>query len=540
MPKVITPYVIISFISFILQAIVTLIAWSRRSHPGGKSLTAFMASITIWSAMATLQYSSATFEDNLFWVKMMYWGICPFPVFYMTFALEFSGKQHYITRKNIALLFIVPVIGFGLVWTNEWHHLIFKSYTLMADGHSYLYTHGPGLLFLIAGYSYMMLVVGSYILLRSVWGMPKVYRRQIYVLIAGIITPLIFNIWYLTGKVPIGIDPTPMVSSLTGVFFLDALLQFQLLDIVPIARHTVVETMRDGVIVLDYKGRIVDINPGALSILGPQEDLVIGKIVTDHLKNLPDLTRMIKDHNPKTYQEMELPGLFNQYMEIKIVPVYRNQKNKDEDFAGQIITLRDVTERKRFQDEIQKINQDLRTQLIVNEELRARLEELAVRDSLTGLHNRRLLDDTIEREIIRAKRSHHNVSILMLDIDYFKRLNDTYGHKAGDAALIKLAQFLLAQARADDFVCRYGGEEFIMVMPRLNQEDALKRAEEICRAVSTLEINFEKLALKMTISIGVAQYPDHGNTSEEVIRAADSALYEAKHNGRNQAHLYHA
>jgi len=540
MPKVITPYVIISFISFLLQAIVTLIAWSRRSQPGGKSLTAFMASITIWSAMATLQYSSATFEDNLFWVKMMYWGICPMPVFYMTFALEFSGKQHYITRKNIALLFIVPVIGFGLVWTNEWHHLIFKSYTLMADGHSYLYTHGPGLLFLIAGYTYMMLAVGSYILLRSVWGMPKVYRRQIYVLIAGIITPWIFNIWYLTGTGPTVIDPTPMVSSLTGVFFLDALLQFQLLDIVPIARHAVIETMRDGVIVLDYKGRMVDINPAAFTILGPQEDLGIGKIVTDHIKNLPDLARMIKDHNPQTYQEMELPGLSDQYLEIRMVPVYRNQKNKDEDFAGQIITLRDVTERKRFQDEIQHINQDLRNQLVVNEDLRSRLEELAVRDSLTGLHNRRLLDDTIEREIIRAKRSQHEVSILMLDIDYFKRLNDTYGHKAGDAALIKLAQFLLTQARADDFVCRYGGEEFIIVMPRLNQEDALKRAEEICQSASTLEVPYEKLALQMTISIGVAQYPGHGNTPEEVIRAADSALYEAKHNGRNQAYLYHA
>jgi diguanylate cyclase (GGDEF)-like protein/PAS domain S-box-containing protein len=336
---------------------------------------------------------------------------------------------------------------------------------------------------------------------------------------------------------PTAIDPTPMVMSVTGVFFLMALLQFQLLDVAPIARHLVIETMRDGVIVLDYKGRLADINPAARKLLGEQNTLAVGKTIADHLDHLPEITRMLKEHNSRTVLERVLQGLENRFLEINFVPIFRKQGKSTDFFAGQIIAIRDVTERKQFQDEIQRINTTLKTQLEENEKLRARLEEIAIRDSLTGLYNRRYLDEMIEKEIARAERGEYSVSVLMLDIDNFKHMNDRYGHKAGDAVLVTLGQFLPTFARMSDFVCRYGGEEFILVMPGLNQHDALRRAQEICQAVYELEVRFDAQPLKFTISIGVALYPDHGDTPDDVIRAADSALYEAKRNGRNQALL---
>jgi len=171
---------------------------------------------------------------------------------------------------------------------------------------------------------------------------------------------------------------------------------------------------------------------------------------------------------------------------------------------------------------------------IANIRLRDALRTQSIKDPLTGLYNRRYLDETLEREIRRAGRSDLPVSVLMLDIDHFKRFNDTHGHDAGDAVLRETSNFLSAGIRAEDFACRYGGEEFVVVLPTATVQVAQARAERLRLRLRELSVMHQGHPLeRVTASIGVAEFPRHGLTAKDLLSAADAALYQAKRRGRN-------
>jgi diguanylate cyclase (GGDEF)-like protein/PAS domain S-box-containing protein len=165
--------------------------------------------------------------------------------------------------------------------------------------------------------------------------------------------------------------------------------------------------------------------------------------------------------------------------------------------------------------------------------LQKELEEQAIRDSLTGLYNRRFLDETLSRELSRAERDKYSVSVVMLDLDHFKTFNDTYGHDVGDMMLKQLGKLLSSQVRAGDIACRFGGEEFVVVMPKASLSVAKQRANDWRMKFESQILIHEGEVLNATLSAGVAVYPLHGTTSDEVIRKADQAMYAAKAAGRN-------
>lgn len=170
-----------------------------------------------------------------------------------------------------------------------------------------------------------------------------------------------------------------------------------------------------------------------------------------------------------------------------------------------------------------------------NLKLRDTLRQQSIRDPLTGLFNRRYMEETLVIETERAKRKNEPFSVLMLDLDYFKRFNDTHGHDAGDAVLQALGRFLQQQMRGGDIVCRYGGEEFTIVMPSASLENAHKRAEQLRDRIKGLTVDFKGQPLgSLTLSVGVATFPMHGETAEIVLQRADVALYQAKHDGRDR------
>lgn len=172
---------------------------------------------------------------------------------------------------------------------------------------------------------------------------------------------------------------------------------------------------------------------------------------------------------------------------------------------------------------------------LANLKLRETLRQQVIRDPLTGLFNRRYLDETLEREIPRVRRKRATLGVIMLDLDHFKRFNDTYGHQAGDGLLQTLGKFLETQVRQEDIACRYGGEEFVLIMPEASLDVAQQRAEEIRREVPHLQVVHQGHSLESTtVSLGVAIFPDHGATGEDVLRAADDAMYKAKAAGRNR------
>jgi diguanylate cyclase (GGDEF)-like protein len=175
---------------------------------------------------------------------------------------------------------------------------------------------------------------------------------------------------------------------------------------------------------------------------------------------------------------------------------------------------------------------------ISNLRLQHRLREQSIRDPLTGAFNRRYLEETLDREMARARRTQQPLSLLVMDVDHFKRFNDTMGHDAGDAVLAQFAQMLQKQIRKEDIACRFGGEEFVIVMPMMEIADAARRADDIRKATEDLKVRMgDKVLGPITVSIGVSSFPAHGNMPEELFSAADGALYEAKHNGRNRTAL---
>ncbi|HCS24187.1 MAG TPA: diguanylate cyclase, partial [Alphaproteobacteria bacterium] len=175
---------------------------------------------------------------------------------------------------------------------------------------------------------------------------------------------------------------------------------------------------------------------------------------------------------------------------------------------------------------------------ISNLKLQNKLLVQSTHDPLTRLFNRRYLETTLEREISRAKRSGQPLCVMVLDIDHFKKFNDTRGHDAGDALLVHFAKLLQAKTRKEDIVCRYGGEEFVVVLPGASPDIGLMLAEKLCAATREMDVMFNGVSLGMiTVSIGIASYPQHGESQEDLISRADAALYMAKHGGRNQALL---
>ncbi|MCP4402678.1 MAG: diguanylate cyclase [bacterium] len=176
---------------------------------------------------------------------------------------------------------------------------------------------------------------------------------------------------------------------------------------------------------------------------------------------------------------------------------------------------------------------------LVNFRLRDALRREAIRDPLTKLYNRRYMEEALNREVQQAERRQAPVGIIMLDVDHFKDFNDTYGHEAGDVVLEQLGELLQNNIRGGDIACRYGGEEFLLILPDTTLEIADIRARQLLERSRQLQVVHQQETYSVTISLGVSALPEHGHTIHEIVNAADTALYKAKHRGRDQVVIAH-
>lgn len=196
--------------------------------------------------------------------------------------------------------------------------------------------------------------------------------------------------------------------------------------------------------------------------------------------------------------------------------------------------VNDISERKRLESSLRAANQALQSHVTEIEGLQAGLREQLRRDQLTGLFNRRYLDETLPRLLAHSLALQRPVAVMMVDADHFKRINDNYGHQCGDAVLGALGAYLRDHFRSGDLVCRYGGEEFCILMPGIELEAAAAKAQQLCDAVRELPIVTMEQTLTVTLSIGLAVAPLHGEDTESLVHAADQALYAAKQSGRDR------
>lgn len=198
----------------------------------------------------------------------------------------------------------------------------------------------------------------------------------------------------------------------------------------------------------------------------------------------------------------------------------------------------ELRERQRAESDLKTANEELQKRVLEVERLQVELREQALHDPLTELYNRRYLDETLPREILSARRNNGCLSIIVADIDHFKTINDTYGHHVGDLLLVEIAQLLKREVRGSDIACRYGGEEFVLILLGATVDFAEKRAEELRQECAQLSVQHERKKLGITMSFGMATYPVHGEQGEEIIMKADHALYDAKRMGRNQVRVW--
>jgi diguanylate cyclase (GGDEF)-like protein len=198
----------------------------------------------------------------------------------------------------------------------------------------------------------------------------------------------------------------------------------------------------------------------------------------------------------------------------------------------------EIAFRRKTEMELRNANQILQFQIERVELLQGQLHELAVRDTLTNLFNRRYLQEMLEVEFARARRSSATLAILMLDCDSLKDINDTYGHKAGDDSLVRIANVIRESIRAGDIACRYGGDEFVVVLNNVSEKTAFERAESLRNRIATEPIQYKEEKIDICVSIGVAMFPVHGAQTELLLQRADRALYAAKREGKNKVMVF--
>ncbi len=640
---------------------LAVLAWQQRPAISATIISFLLTAIGIYAIGYSLELTSTTLNEMLLAIRLEYLGVVQIAPLWMGMAFYYANQMEWIKPQRLIVFWIIPLIVLIAVFTNGYHHLYYTSVSLDQTGPfpTLRFERGPIYWFHIV-YVYFVFATATLLLARQYLLPHVLYRRQATVMMGSSLFVIIVTGLHFAGITPlpnIDINPFAMIISSSVIGW--GILNLRLIELTPVARETLFETLIDGVLVLDDQNRLVDFNPSAGRYLNLPADAV-GQPLTKYLpaetrpifenyksegtyqeisvgqndvryfevfydllaerKNRPagslivfhEITkrkeaeahlqqtltryRMLADNSNDVIWTVDLDGRYTyispaierlrgyapeevlqqtleeafcpgsqpllknnlrsaldaarngfpdppQYLEIEqpcknggtiwteiTTRLMLDENGTPTGFMG---VSRDIGERKRMQDQGEIAYEKLRAQMEEINALQVQLREQAIRDSLTSCYNRRYLDETIEREIARAGREGYPISLLMVDIDQFKKVNDTYGHPAGDAVLTAMGKLLRHRTRAGDIICRYGGEEFLMVLPNMVLEDALPRADGCRIDLMELETPYEGTKVKITVSIGVASFPTHGSTAAQVIQTADRALYLAKNSGRN-------
>jgi len=309
-----------------------------------------MAAAGWWSAGALLEHASIEPSAKLVWAALEYPGIMAVAPLWLLFALDYAGRGAILAGRRAVVLAVVPLVTVALVWTNGWHHLVWTAVTPSspAPGAPLVYGHGPAF-WLAAAYNYALLVIGTVVLVASLARAHARYHGQTAALLIGLALPWIGNALYLGGVRILGADPTPLAFALTGVVYAVGLFRRRLFDLVPVARHALIESMADGVLVLDAQDRVIDVNPSARSLLGLAA-APIGEPAARVLAAWPALAAITAagDEAETTAPMESARGARDVHARLSLLLDARGRPR------GRLLVLSDVTERTRTEEALRQ------------------------------------------------------------------------------------------------------------------------------------------------------------------------------------------
>jgi PAS domain S-box-containing protein len=337
------PFSLAFIIGGIIALVFALLTWSRRPAPGALLFALLLFVVVEWVFARALEAGAVEMLTKIFWGKMMFLGaVATGPLWFM-FALDYTGSSVWRKTRNWLLLSALPLITLIIILTNGWHHLFWTDILASpgTEGTVLIWQHGPWFWAEMV-YQYCLLSLGIIVLLRFMFRSQRLYRRQAAVLIFGILVILAANAVYLTGHSPVqGLDLTPFAFIIIGLVCGVTFFNFRFLELIPIARSTVVEKMPDGLIVLNNQGNIIDINPAAVKFVGVQPAMVSGKQLVQVWPELDVIRSKIgEDSHTELVSKISNPKIYFD-IQVKTIRAYDGVP------AGMLIVLRDITERKK-------------------------------------------------------------------------------------------------------------------------------------------------------------------------------------------------
>ncbi len=338
--------------------LATRVWGSRQSSPAiSVSMAALLSAVALWLVFYILEIilQDYTLKDAVWRAKFI--GIVIVPVAWFTFAVHYTSNSEWLSSRNRLLLTIVPILTTLIVWTNGNEGIMWQNARLSsADGFT-VFVNDLGIWFWIhSAYSYILLVAGTFLLLRRFISAPAVYRRQLIALVIAVVFPVVANAITILAK-PL-LDLTPLAFAVTGLSFTWGMLRYQLLDLAPIARNTVIESMTDSMLVIDNRGRIVDINSAGASLINQKVSESIGKPLSLAIPFIAQQPEIIDKYRVERAIQDEVSvenENGNRHFDVRVSPLFDGQNQ----INGRVIILRDITERKRAEEKIRAQNEAL-------------------------------------------------------------------------------------------------------------------------------------------------------------------------------------
>lgn len=496
----------------VAAALLSLWSYRRaaeRVHvPGGSALRFLSITLFLWAAPQAIETALVDERLKLLFSQLSYLGIALTPVAWFQFALTYSQRVIQMSRRMLNIVCIIPVVTVCLVFSNDFHRLFWSDWYLVTENGMVGLIVERGIWFDIHSfYSYSLIMMATAILAFAI----SQFQQRSHALFAAIAAPLVgllANLYSLSSY-----NPSPWLDFTTLGFFLSTLILDQgilregLLNRIPVMRDRVVEQLKDPVLVISHNGNIIDANQSAVTawmkgqtIIDQPIDTLVEHLPLEHIRN-PD------DNSEVTIEQ--------QLFEVAATPL--DSTNEQSDIA---LVFRDVTERRRAEHKLREVTDEL--------------ERMAHTDALTNLFNRRYFMQRLNEEFERVTRHGSALSVLVYDLDHFKKVNDTFGHDIGDRVLVSVSQVTNQIKRITDVACRLGGEEFALLLPETDRQGAVKLAQRLRAEIEQFPYSeLLKQDVKVTASVGVATVSQKLTEPNAILKTADRALYRAKNGGRN-------